>query len=399
MSVDAPPVVVVGAGLAGLRVVEELRRAGCTGGLVLVGAESDPPYDRPPLSKQVLRGEADLPLLRTLPDYAELELDLRLGTTVIGVDPATHAVTLQDGTVLTYATLVLAPGAEPRTLPGVAPRPGLFVLRTHDDAVALRDAVREAGRLVVVGGGFIGCEAAASGIALGASVDLVEVLSGPLVRAVGPVMAARVRRLHEDHGVRLHTGTGVAQVLGADRVEGVVLDDGSRIDSPVVLVGLGVAPATGWLAGSGLDLGADGSLLCDAFGRTSASDVWAVGDAAAWTDPTGRQRRREHWMSAVEQAAAVAASLTGQPEDLVAPTAAPYFWSDQYDSSIQALGEVAPETEVVTGEVGDGLVALHGVQDTLLGVVLFDEPKLVGRTRKLMRNQATLTQAREALLG
>lgn len=395
------PIVVVGAGLGGLRLVESLRGDGHEGPLVLVGEELEHPYDRPPLSKEVLRGEVEtVTHLRAVDEYAELDVELHLGRRAVSLDPAARTVTLDDGTALSYAQVVLAPGAVPRLLPGAPQLPGMFVLRTHDDALRLREAVLAGGALAVVGGGFIGCEVAASARRLGAQVDLVELLHGPLVRVLGPQVAARVAQLHRDQGVRLHVGTGVEHVRGTDRVEGLVLSDGTEIACSAVLVGLGVQPCTDWLQGSGVALGPDGSVLCDAYGRTSAPGVWAVGDAAAWTDATGRQRRVEHWMTAVEHAATVAANLHAAEGELVSHVGVPYFWSDQYDSSVQALGEVAPETEVEVHPVGDGgLVALHADGDRLLGVVVVDHPRSVGKARRLLRAGSDLAGARTALVG
>lgn len=393
------PLVVLGAGLGGLRLVEELRRSGHDGPLVLVGDEQEHPYDRPPLSKEVLRGEVvAVPHLRAVEDYAELDVDLRLGRAAVGLDTGERALALDDGTSLAYDRLVLAPGAAPRLLPGAPELAGLHVLRTHDDALALRAEVLEHDRLAVVGGGFIGCEVAASARALGAEVDLVELLPGPLVRALGPRVAERIAQLHRDNGVRLHVGTSVEQVRGTDRVEALELSDGTVLDARVVLIGLGVVPRTGWLDGSDLELSADGAVRCDRYGRTSAPGVWALGDAAAWKDATGRQRRVEHWMSAVEQAATVAHNL-GSPDELTPHVGVPYFWSDQYASSLQALGEVAPDTEAEVHPVGDGLVALHADGDRLLGIVVLDSPRSVGKARRLLRAGSDVRGARSALVG
>lgn len=394
----ASRIVVVGAGLGGLRVVEELRRRGHTGPLTLVGDEQEHPYDRPPLSKDVLRGETvGPPHLRALADYAELDLDLRLGRRAVALDPDARTVQFDDGTVLPYDAVVLAPGAVPRLLPGAPERPGMHLLRTHDHAVALREAVLRERTLTVVGGGFIGCEVAASARALGAEVDLVELLAGPLVRVLGPQLAAAVARLHTEAGVRLHCGTGVAAVRGTERVEALELSDGTVLPSRVVLIGLGVLPRTQWLDGSGLELAPDGAVRCDRFGRTSATGVWAVGDAAAWQDATGTYRRVEHWMSAVEQAATVAGNLL--TAELVPHVSVPYFWSDQYSSSVQAIGEVAPDTELEVHPIGAGLLALHADGDRLLGVVTLDARRQVGRARRLLRAGAGLAEARPALLA
>ena len=381
-------VLVVGAGLGGLRTVEELRRAGHSGPLTLVGDETAWPYDRPPLSKAALQDGTPAPLLRPVEDYPELDLDLRLGSPAVRLDTAARQVHLANGTVLEYDALVLAPGAAPRPLPG-ATMPGMHLLRTQDDMVALRDAVLEHGALTVVGGGFIGCEVAASARRLGADVDLVELLPGPLTRVLGPVLAGRIAQLHTDHGVRLHGGVRVVGVHGDAAVEAVELDDGRVLPARAVLVGLGVVPATAWLTGT-LDLAPDGGIRCSKTGLATEG-VWAVGDAAAWGDA----RRIEHWTSAVEQAAAVAQSVLGRPTP---DTSLPYVWSDQYDSTLQCLGEVGPDTESETLEVGAGLAALHTDGDRLVGAALLDLRRQTGRVRRVLAAAGSVDEAREALL-
>lgn len=380
-----PRVVVVGAGLGGSTLVRELRRHGHTGPVTLVGEEHLPPYDRPPLSKQALRGEHTGPdLLEALPD----DVELLLGRRAVGV--ADGEVLLEDAPPLAYDVLVLAPGAVPRPLPGVeVPPAGVHALRTWDDAVALRADVLTHGELVVVGGGFVGCEVAASARHLGATVTLVELLDTPMARILGPGTAARMIDLHTRHRVELRCGVGVAEVRGDPRVEELVLSDGSRLPTRVVALGLGVTPATGWLRGA-LALGPDGSVACDGQGRTSRDGVWALGDAASWDG-----RRVEHWTSAVEQASTVAQALLGAP---VAHTAVPYFWSDQHGSTLQGLGELAADTEAEVHEVGDGLVALHARGDRLLGVVCLDAKKHAGRARKLLAAGSGLAAARDVLL-
>ena len=376
---------VVGAGLGGSTVVRELRRLGHSGPITLVGEEHLAPYDRPPLSKQALRGEHTGPaLLEELPS----DVELLLGRRAVGVTAG--RVLLDDGTDLAYDTLVLSPGAVPRSLPGApSPPAGVHALRTWDDAQALRADVLTHGELVVVGGGFIGCEVAASARHLGARVTLVELLSGPMVRVLGPTVAGRMRALHEQAGVVLRCGVGVARVDGDDRVTGLALTDGSALPAPVVVLGLGVIPATEWLAGA-VALLPDGAVACDVRGRTSLERVWALGDAASWAG-----LRVEHWTSAVEQASTVAQSLLGSEPD---HAAVPYFWSDQYGSTLQGLGELDPTTEAEVHEVHAGLVALHARDDQLLGVVCLDAKKQVGRARKLLVAGSGLDDARASLL-
>ena len=231
-------VTVIGAGLAGLRTVERLRRRGYEGRVVLLGAERHLPYDRPPLSKQVLRGEQDEPWLRPQADYAGLNADVMLGQQVRELDTARRMIFL-DGGWLPYDVLVIATGASPRRVPGINGR----VLRTLDDAHALRGALGPGTRLAIVGAGLIGCEVAASARSLGAAVDLIDVLPGPLVRVVGGQVCDIVAGLHRDRGVRLHLGASVAR----DSAGRLTLSDGTVLGADVVLEAIGAVPETGWL--------------------------------------------------------------------------------------------------------------------------------------------------------
>ena len=243
-------VVVVGASLAGLRAVETLRQDGYDGRVVLVGAEQHLPYDRPPLSKQLLAGTADVEqvMLRPAADYDTLDLDLRLGTVATALDPASREVELAGSERIGYQTLLIATGAAPRFLPGTPPLEGIHVLRTLDDCLALRGDVERAeasgGRIIVVGAGFIGAEVAATCHGRGVGVTVLEALPVPMVNALGVEMASVCAALHYDHGVDLRCGVAVSSFLGDGRVKGVVLDDGRRVDADVVVVGIGVAPAT-----------------------------------------------------------------------------------------------------------------------------------------------------------
>ncbi|MFM8303575.1 MAG: NAD(P)/FAD-dependent oxidoreductase, partial [Actinomycetota bacterium] len=255
-------VVVVGASLAGLRTAEELRRLGFAGTLTLVGAEVHRPYDRPPLSKDFLAGTTDAAglALRRQP-YDELDLDLRLGVRATGVDLG-GSVLATDAGEIPFDGLAIATGAAPRRLPDQPNLAGIHVLRTLDDAVALRADLAQASRLVVVGAGFIGAEVAATCSARGIAVTMLEALPSPMVRGLGPLLGDALAALHRAHGVDLRTSVGVAGFAGTDRVEQVVLDDGTTLDADVVLVGVGAAPVTDWLEGSGLTL--DNGVVCDA---------------------------------------------------------------------------------------------------------------------------------------
>ncbi|MGV9331911.1 NAD(P)/FAD-dependent oxidoreductase [Nocardia sp. NPDC003726] len=382
------PIVIVGAGLAGLRTAEELRRAGYAGELVLVGDESRLPYDRPPLSKQFVRGETDDTTLRPSEFYTEKQIDLRLNTEAVGVDTGTRRVRLADGTTLDYDQLIIATGLRPRRLPGLPALRGVHVLRGHSDAVALRADLSGARTALVVGAGFIGCELAASFRAAGVDVVLVEPQATPLASVLGEAVGELVARMHRAEGVDLRCGIGVDTLLGDDagRVRGARLSDGTEIAADLVVIGVGSRPVTEWLSDSGIDLAdpsAGGGVLADEVGRTSAAGVWAVGDVAAWLHEAGSRKRVEHWTNAGEQAKLVACALLGaQP-----PTAArvPYFWSDQYDVKIQALGTPGPSDEVrIASDDGRKFLAYYSRGGNLTGVVG------AGMTAQVMKARAKI---------
>ena len=357
-------VTVVGAGLAGLRTVERLRYRGYQGRVVLLGAEPHPPYDRPPLSKQVLRGERDSPWLRSAEDYAGLDVEVRLGERVHALDVEQRALSTAADARLPYDVLVIATGASPRRLPGIDGR----VLRTLDDSAGLRGELGPDARLAIIGAGLIGCEVAASARSLGVEVDLIDVLPGPLIRVVGPQVCDLVADLHRAHGVRLHMGTGATRGGPGQ----LALGDGTVLAADVVLEAIGAVPETGWLEGSQLGL-ADG-VVCDADGR-AADGVYAVGDVARWDG-----RRSEHWTNAGWQADRVAAGILGQDPPLPEPA---YWWSDQYDIKLQGIGAPAPDDEVHLATVGAKArtVALYARDGRLTGVVGFSAGAGVMRLR------------------
>lgn len=364
-------VVIVGAGLAGLRTAERLRRGGYDGALVLVGAERHLPYDRPPLSKALLSdaaGEPEPPVLRTPERLAELDLDLRLGVRATALDAGSRTLTLSDGTILAADHVVLATGLVARTVPAWAGLAGVHTLRTFDDCLAIRAAADGAAHATVVGAGVLGSEIAAGLRGRGLAVDLVDPLPQPLCRVVGTEVGAVVAGLHRAHGVGLHLGRTVAELATTDdgRVHGVRLDDGTRWATDLVVAAVGGAPDTGWLAGSGLAL--DDGVVVDAHGAASVPGTWAVGDLASVADPRGPGRLRiEHWTAAGDLAATVAgnilATLRGEPPK--AHTELPYMWSDQYDTKLQCLGLPRGGDEVVllTGSLDDGTFLAAHVSD------------------------------------
>ncbi|MFE3223285.1 NAD(P)/FAD-dependent oxidoreductase [Nocardia sp. NPDC059228] len=359
MSHSVEHVLIVGAGLAGLRTAEELRRGGYTGELTLLGDENRAPYDRPPLSKQYVRGEIDDTALRPAEFFTEQHIRLRLGVAATGVDTAARRVRLSDGSEAGYDALVIATGLRPRRIPGLPEVSGVHVLRSHSDAHALREHLGSARQAVIVGAGFIGCELAASFRSRGLAVTIVEPQPTPLFAALGEQVGALVARLHETEGVELRCGIGVESLVTeddsalateGDRVRGVRLTDGSEIDADLVVIGIGSVPVTGWLDDSGIPLAAPaegGGVLTDHTGRTSVPGVWAVGDVAAWPHASGRNKRVEHWTNAGEQAQLLAAALLGA--DRSAEVQVPYVWSDQYDMKIQVLGipALADEVQIV----------------------------------------------------
>jgi 3-phenylpropionate/trans-cinnamate dioxygenase ferredoxin reductase subunit len=389
-------IVIVGAGLGAVRVAEQLRQLGHSGPITILGAEPHLPYDRPPLSKQVLRGEGDT---TAFADVDRLDVRWVLGTRAVSLDVDLNKVLADDGQAYGYDVLVLAPGGRPRTLPGLDIGFGVHVLRTIDDALTLRESIRANKRLIVIGGGFIGCEIAASARQIGSDVDVIEALPAPLVRVLGSEAASRVTDLHEANGVRLHVGATVAEVLRGPegRVCGVRLGDGSVIEGDDVVVGIGILPNIDWLADSGLKL-QDG-IVCDGNGRTSVPNIFALGDAAQWWhELVGKHRRLEHWTTTADQAAIVAATVMhGQVEAPAQLTAAPYFWSDQFDVKIQGIGFIDPSDDIDELIIRDRTVLLYSRDGIVRGVVGFSIPGAVMRTKPLIERGAPVKEAIELI--
>ena len=388
-------VTIVGASLAGLRAAETLRHEGFDGDVTLIGAEDHLPYDRPPLSKQVLAGEwePERTALTTPDKMAELGVDARLGVRATSFDLATRRLTLQTGETLAVDGLLAATGARCRTLPGTEGLGGVHVLRSLDDCLALRydfDAVP--GRVVVVGAGFIGAEVAATARTRGLEVTMVEALPTPLSRVLGDEMGSVCAAVHRDHGVDLRTGVGVDGLEGEGRVARVLLSDGSAVDADVVVVGIGVIPNTEWLVGSGLTV--DNGLLCDA-SCLAAERVVGAGDIARWPNELfGEVMRVEHWDNAAAQGAHAARRLLSADAGPFAPV--PWFWSDQYDRKIQLAGRVRPDDEVrvVAGSVEERrFAALYGRAGRLMGVLGFNRPRHVMRYRGLIEQRASFDEA------
>jgi NADPH-dependent 2,4-dienoyl-CoA reductase/sulfur reductase-like enzyme len=389
-------IVIVGASLAGLRAAETLRREGYEGSLVLVGDERHLPYDRPPLSKELLAGEwePEQIVLRKQP-YDDLDLDLWLGRRATGLDAGDRVLELDGDERLRFDGLVVATGSRPRTLPGTPPLDGIFVLRTLDDCLAIRARLDARPRVVVIGAGFIGSEVAATCRGRGLEVTVLEMLPVPLARGVGPVIGEACGALHRDHGVDLRCGVAVAGFEGREQVEQVRLADGTAIDADLVVVGVGVVPETGWLERSGLAL--DDGVVCDET-CLAGPGIVAAGDVARWPNPLfdGESMRVEHWTNATEQGVAAALRLLAGNASGEAFAPVPFVWSDQYDVKIQIVGSIHGDDEVV---VVDGslderrFVALFGRDGRLVGALGFSRPRLVMQYRRMIADRASWDDA------
>ncbi|MHB1874850.1 MAG: NAD(P)/FAD-dependent oxidoreductase [Streptosporangiaceae bacterium] len=334
--------VIVGASLAGANAAQALRAEGYAGPLILIGAEQDRPYERPPLSKDFLMGKTGRDKLFVHPAewYGEHDVELRLGATVTAIDPGVHQISLAGGERIGYDRLLLATGAAPRRIevPG-ADLDGVHYLRTVADSERIRAAFAQAGRVVVIGAGWIGLEAAAAAREAGRAVTDLEMAELPQLRVLGREVAEVFAGLHAEHGVDLRFGVQVAEITGGEgSVAGVRLADGAVVPADVVVVGVGAIPNTGLAEAAGL--ATDNGVVTDAGLRTSAPDVFAAGDVASAFHPGfGRHVRVEHWDNAIHQAKAAGLAMTGQE---VSYDRLPYFFTDQYDLGMEYVGHVAP---------------------------------------------------------
>ena len=397
-----PNIVIVGASLAGTRAAETLRAGGFTGTVTIIGNESRMPYDRPPLSKNFLAGEwdADRVALRK-PDALEaLDATWMLGSAATGLDTATNTVTLASGDTVHYDGLIIATGGTVRRLPNQPDIAGVHVLRTLDDAESLRDELTEGARVVVIGAGFIGLEAAATASKRGARVTVLEGLEAPLIRALGAEMGSAIGRVHVRNGVDVRCSVGVAEIEGDTHVTGVRLTNGEVVPADVVIVGIGVAPATQWLEGSGLTV-RDG-VVCNENLCAGPSNVFAAGDVLRWPNTlftdVEADMRVEHWTNAAEQGAHAAnnlmAALDGREQTPY--SAVPFFWSDQFDARIQCLGRPSGDAvvDVVAGSTDEGKwCAVYSVGNRLTAVLGVSQPKLVMPSRALLSTHTTRDEA------
>ena len=366
-------IVVVGAGQAGSSLVAELRKQGYEGELTLIGSEPVPPYQRPPLSKGYLLGEMSLERLFLRPEsfYADQGVTLRLGVDVEDIDPASKTITVS-GETMSYEQLALTTGSVPRQLPASigGDLKGVFVVRTLADVDAMAGSFTEGARVLIVGGGYIGLEAAAVASKLGVKVTLVEMADRILQRVAAPETSDYFRALHTSHGVDIREGLGLDRLLGEDHVTAALLSDGSQLDVDFVIVGVGIVPDTKLAEAAGLDI--ENGIAVDALGRTSDPSIWAAGDCSSFPYRGGRLRL-ESVPNAIDQAECVAGNMLGGTEEYIPK---PWFWSDQYDVKLQIAGLNTGYDRIVT-RPGDGQSVsfwyYHG--DTLLAVDAMNDPR------------------------
>lgn len=382
-------VVVAGASLGGLRAAEQLRAAGWQGEITVIGDEPHMPYNRPPLSKEALAGRTPLDALSFQPRTGD-DVEWRLGTAVTAARLADRVVVLADGTELPFDGLVAATGTRPRRLRCPGPAAGRHTVRTLDDARTLRAALRPGVRLVVVGAGFIGCEVAATAVALGAAATVVDPLPLPMTAAVGELVARELLRRHEDKGVRFALGRTVTAFTGGDTVTGVALDDGTTLPADLVVEAIGSIPSTGWLEGNGLDL-ADGVRTDELLRIGGLPYAVAVGDVGRFPNARydGVPRRFEHWAMpaamAKHAARTLIAHLTGAEPDPEPFAPLPTFWSDQHDFRLLAFGVPAlglDDVRLLDGESGGDLIAGYHREGLLVAVVALGGRAVVTRAAR-----------------
>ena len=399
-------VVIVGASLAGLNAAESLRTEGFQGTITLIGDERESPYDRPPLSKQLLTGDWDvdrLPL-RSAAEFDALQLEFLNGRTAQALDVAGQQVLLDGDERVDFDGLIIATGARALRLPFGQQLNGVHVLRTQVDALRIRDELLPGARVAVIGAGFIGSEVASSARTRGLDVTMIEALSAPMIGPLGEELAGWAAELHAGAGVDLRMNAMVSDLNGDRQVEAVELEGGTRVEADTVVVGIGVRPNVEWLADSGLTIG-DG-VICDQYCR-AAPGIYAAGDVARW--PNGlfgpfayaepqRTMRIEHWTNAVEQGMAAARNLLlesrGAALEPFSPV--PYFWSDQHGLSIMASGITAPRDnfQLVHGTLeSNRFAAIYGLRGYLSGVVAVGWPRMLRRYQGMIRDRTTWEEA------
>ncbi|MFE3002162.1 NAD(P)/FAD-dependent oxidoreductase [Nocardia sp. NPDC059246] len=379
--------VVVGGGLGGHRALLAARELGYDGQVVLISGERHRPYDRPPLSKEMLASDDDGG--RHFYPCEDLEhVEWKLGSPAIGLDPVRQTVTLADGEAVGYDGLVIATGRRARPWPGPVPAAGLFMIRDLDDAVAMRAAVTEDSNVVIVGAGFIGLEAAATFVQRGTRSVTVVGNTPHVLPVIGAEAAASVQRIHQDRGVTIRCGVNVDRIEGTERVEAVVLEGGERLPADVVLVAIGSVPNSEWLAGSGIEL-LDGNVVCDEFCAVQgAANVMAVGDVVAWPHPyVGELVAIEHWAIARDMAPIAVGNLLGVNTPPKAMATVPTFWSDQFDVKMKSAGflSLATSFKVIEEDVTRPSLVVEAFRgEELVAAVAFNKNKaIIGYQRRL----------------
>ena len=392
-------IVVAGGSLAGLATVEALRKNGYTDAITVLSQEHALPYDRPPLSKQILKGEwtTEKIRLRSPEQLEALDVDWRAGVGASSLDLAAQEVTGSDGIPVHFDDLVVATGTRPRTLPG-PDLAGVYTLRTVDDALALRAELRPGARAVIIGAGFIGAEVAYAALGVGMQVSVIERMSLPLEEKLGPLVGGFCSDLLRRHGADLRCGVGVNAFEGdGERVKRVLLSDGSILDADVVVVGIGAVPNTEWL---GSELPVENGLLCDSY-CSAAPGIWGAGDVARWTNPLfGRRMRIEHLTNAREQAAVVAHNLLTTENERKPYAPVPYFWSDQFGTRLQFFGHSTPtdEIHVIAGNPEDSssrtpFIALFERDGVIVGAFGADASRQLIRYRGLIADAKPIDSA------
>ena len=396
-------VVIVGSSLAGLRAAETLRLEKYEGRIIIVGAENREPYDRPPLSKKVLAGEweAERISLRKPEDLAKLNVDWKLGSAAAALDTKNRIITLVSGETISFDGLIIATGSGVRKLPNQPDWKGVHVVRTLDDSLNLRADINPGARLVVIGAGFIGLEVAATAKARGCEVTVLEGALAPMMRGLGAEMGQAAALVHADNGVQLRCDVKVVGLVEGSpgAVGGVALDGGEIVPADVVVVGIGVVPATQWLENTELEL-RDG-VVCDTTLNAGVPGIYAAGDICRWLNNLYDQEMRvEHWTTASEQGAAAASNLlaVSRGEQPKPYAAVPFFWSDQFTARIQFLGRANGDeiAHVVVGSPEErSFVALYEKDGYLKAALGVSRPKQLMPFRKLLAERATWEQALE----
>lgn len=385
-------IVVVGGSVAGVHAVESLREIGFEGDVVLASAEHSLPYNRPPLSKEILLGKQKPQeiLLRPQGFYEELNVDLRLGNAAEKLDTAEKVLRFADGSELSYDGLILATGSVARKPAQKGDAPPVHLIRTVEEAVALQAELRPGRRLAVLGGGFLALEIASAAVQQGVEVSLIARNVSPLARLLGHDVGQWYVKLHERHGAKVYCGSPVARYDQTRDGVDITLENGTKISADIVAAGIGAEPGVKWLEGSTLALN-DG-VVCSASLHTTAADVVAAGDIARWHNPIfGEEMRIEHWSNAADQGRHAAKTLLGDDKPF---SSVPYFWTDQYDTKLRFIGRAAGFTDVRVEHMTDGeLVVSIGRMGVLIGAVCVGAPRLLAQYKAAIQQQTPWSEA------